>query len=114
MADVGRSFGESGAGRSPLSLRVSREKIPRAALLVLGDLCDPGSRDMSLNALGVGLDGLGAKLVLDPKAALRAEGYCRSCRKLYVESSRLVTGLSGYGWLISARPSGGLSSLLRL
>jgi hypothetical protein len=67
--EAGRSLNASGTPRSCLSFRVRREKIERG-LLVLGDLCAEGSRDISLNALGVGLDGRGARLVFDPNAVL--------------------------------------------
>jgi hypothetical protein len=66
-------------------------------LLVLGDLCANAEsfRDISLRALGVGLDGRGTRLVFEAKAELSAEGYCWSRRMLIDESSRLVWGRSG-------------------
>jgi hypothetical protein len=83
---------------------------------VLGDLCDVGSLDTVLYALGVGLAGRGARLDLPEP---NDEDCCcgRSRRMLYEDSSRLVVGLMGYGWLISTRPGVSadlLSSLLRL
>ena len=61
-------------------------------LAVLGDLCArvESFRDISLSALGVGLEGRGTRLVLEAKAELNADGYCWFWRKLSDESSRLV------------------------
>ena len=111
-ADPGRSRRESGAVRSDLFFPAIRWKKER--FVVLGDLCAELSLIISLRALGVGLDGRGARLVFEVKAELRDEGNSVPLLLTY-ESSRLVTGRRGYGWLISARPSGSLmSSLLRL
>jgi hypothetical protein len=84
---------------------------------VLGDLwASMLSLETSEKALGVGLEGRAERLVLELRAELRAEGYVRFWfwRMLNDESSRLVTGRRGYGWLMSARGSGALLSSLLL
>jgi hypothetical protein len=83
--------------------------------VVLGDRCATTvSRVISEKELGVGLEGRAERLVLELRAELSADVYVEFWRALYDESSRLVTGRKAYGWLMSARDSALLSSLLFL
>ena len=72
-AEGGILLSVSGTSRLVLSFLKIWPRFQRG-LLVLGDLWDVGSLDISLNELGVGLDGRFTSVVLDPKAELMLDG----------------------------------------